>query len=125
MSSILLFDRIIHHKMKTPSCTHFRQGDVLIERIAEIPATAEKQPKATRIILAHGEVTGHHHTLEVAYPADWWKEGEISPTNEKPTTLAGELFVSLPAGGVVKHPEHAETGHHFSATCHWISTSGW
>lgn len=87
---------------------HYRQGDVLIERIAEIPATADKQPQAARIILAHGEVTGHHHALETADPADWWKAGEISTTNEKPTQLAGELFVALPAGGVVTHQEHAE-----------------
>ena len=87
---------------------HYRQGDVLIERIAEIPTTAEKQDKSSRIILAHGEVTGHHHALETTDPADWWKKGEIAPTNEKPATLAGELFVSIPVGGVVTHPEHSE-----------------
>ena len=87
---------------------HYRQGDVLIERIAEIPTTAEKQNKSSRIILAHGEVTGHHHALEIPDPADWWKQGEISTGNEKPARLAGELFVSLPAGGVVTHQEHAE-----------------
>lgn len=87
---------------------HYRQGDVLIERISEIPTTAEKQSKSTRIILAHGEVTGHHHALEVADPADWWKQGEISAINQKPNTMAGELFVSLPAGGLVTHPEHSK-----------------
>ena len=94
--------------MKTNNNQHYRQGDVLIERIATIPTAAEKQSKSTRIILAHGEVTGHHHALETIDPADWWKAGEISTANEKPTTLAGELFVSLPVGGVVTHQEHAE-----------------
>ena len=87
---------------------HYRQGDVLIESIAEIPTTAKKQSKSKRIVLAHGEVTGHHHALETIDPADWWKEGEISPTNEKPATMAGELFVSLLVGGVVTHQEHSE-----------------
>jgi hypothetical protein len=94
--------------MKITDCNHYRQGDVLIERIAIIPTTAVKQNKSTCIILARGEVTGHHHALETVDPADWWKEGEISATTEKPTTLAGELFVSLPSGGVVTHQEHSK-----------------
>ena len=94
--------------MKKTKCHHYRQGDVLIERIVNIPTHAEKQTKSTRIILAHGEVTGHHHALEAADLADWWKTGEISTDNQKPTKLAGELFIALLAGGVVTHPEHAE-----------------
>lgn len=77
---------------------HYRQGDVLIERIDSIPAEATRQRKSCKIILAHGEVTGHHHCLEVSDPADWWKLGEISTANEKPTGLVGELFVTLPRG---------------------------
>lgn len=86
---------------------HYRQGDVLIECIAEIPTTAKAQKKSRKVILAHGEVTGHHHALEVADPADWWKgQQDIAPTLEKPSTLAGELFLSLPDGGQVTHQEH-------------------
>ena len=94
--------------MKTKDSNHYRQGDVLIERIAKIPTTAVKQNKSTRIILAHGEVTGHHHALESVDPVDWWKDGEIPATKAKPRILAGELFVSLAAGGVVTHQEHSE-----------------
>ena len=94
--------------MKNSKTSQYRQGDVLIERIAEIPATAQKQDRSSRIILAHGEVTGHHHALETTDPADWWKLGEVSTADQKPTTLAGELFASLPDGGVVTHQEHAE-----------------
>lgn len=85
----------------------YRQGDVLIERVAEIPGTAQKQEMSRRVILAHGEVTGHHHVLETAEMADWWKQGEISTANEKPATLAGELFLSLPECATVTHAEHA------------------
>jgi hypothetical protein len=94
--------------MKTTVSNHYRQGDVLIERIAIIPTTAVKQNKSARIILAHGEVTGHHHALETGDPADWWKQGEIFTANWKPVTLAGEVYVSLPSGGVVTHQEHSE-----------------
>jgi len=87
---------------------HYRQGDVLIERINKIPTTAVKQKRSRRILLAHGEVTGHHHCLEVSDPADWWKDGEIPTTNEKPSFLAGALFLSLPAGGAVVHQEHSK-----------------
>jgi len=94
--------------MKAHHSPHYRQGDVLIERIAQIPTTAEKQGKSAHIILAHGEVTGHHHALETIDPSDWWKAGEISTAAGKSTALAGELFVALPAGGVVTHQEHSE-----------------
>jgi len=88
--------------------THYRQGDVLIECIETIPTEAVKQKRSRRIILAHGEVTGHHHSLETSDPADWWKEGEISFANEKPSTLAGALFLALPDGGAVIHQEHGK-----------------
>jgi hypothetical protein len=93
--------------MKIPDSHHYRQGDVLIEQIATVPATAEKQIRSARIILAHGEVTGHHHALETIDAADWWKTGDIANDNEKPNALAGALFVSLLSGGVVTHQEHA------------------
>ena len=94
--------------MKTKDQTHYRQGDVLIERIAKIPTAAVKQKKSGSIVLAHGTATGHHHTLETKSPVKWFKQGEIPSTSAKPSTLAGEVYVSLPAGGVVTHQEHAK-----------------
>lgn len=86
---------------------HYRQGDVLIQLIEVVPPTARKQKRSKQVILAHGEITGHHHMVEAADPADWWKgEQEIAPTLEKPSTLAGELFLNLPKGGTVTHQEH-------------------
>jgi len=38
----------------------FRQGDVLLVRIAEVPEGASRKDN----ILALGEATGHHHMLE-------------------------------------------------------------
>lgn len=44
--------------------TGFRQGDVLVIPAKAIPATAKQvDPENGRIILAHGEATGHHHSF--------------------------------------------------------------
>ena len=70
-----------------------RQGDLLIERIESIPNEAKKQ-KRQRIILAHGEATGHHHSVEQIDAADWWK-------------TETEQFVHVKTATEVVHQEHA------------------
>lgn len=75
----------------------YRQGDVLIERVDHVPEGAQKQKASKRIILAHGEATGHHHALEIGQdvdPADWWKAGE-------------EIYVDVKAPAKVTHQEHS------------------
>lgn len=44
---------------------HYRQGDTLIRQIDEIPPAAQemKRDEHGRIVLAHGERTGHAHTF--------------------------------------------------------------
>ncbi len=43
---------------------HYRQGDVLITRVAAIPSAAVAVDlEGGRIVLAHGEVTGHAHAI--------------------------------------------------------------
>ena len=71
----------------------YRQGDVMIERISEIPKTA-KRAKG-KIILAHGEATGHHHAIEESDPADWWKDDD------------GTQYVHAFGTSTVTHQEHA------------------
>ena len=41
----------------------YRQGDVLVERIAKQTTKTEVQRESGRVILAHGEVTGHAHAV--------------------------------------------------------------
>jgi hypothetical protein len=42
----------------------YRQGDVLIVPISAIPGDLEKIPRENgRLILAHGEATGHAHAI--------------------------------------------------------------
>jgi hypothetical protein len=69
----------------------YRQGDVLIQRVKTIPDELKRQtPTDGRIILAHGEATGHHHSVD-ADCADWWKrDGDDSVqfvTVHKPTAV--------------------------------------
>jgi hypothetical protein len=50
--------------MKTKS-TIYRQGDVLIERVPSLPASRKSIKRENhRVILAHGEVTGHAHAID-------------------------------------------------------------
>jgi hypothetical protein len=77
----------------------FRQGDVHIEKInGPIPATAKEEPRdeAGRIVLAHGEVTGHAHAL--------LDEGVVLYRD----AVTGDVLLSVGAGGAsVRHEEHA------------------
>ena len=75
----------------------YRQGDVLIQRIAKIPATAKRQRAKGRIILALGEATGHHHSLEKD-SADWWKDGQ----DKDPVQ-----YLDVKVSATVTHQEHA------------------
>ena len=45
--------------------TSYRQGDVLLIKISELPADARELKRDTlgRIVLAYGEVTGHAHAI--------------------------------------------------------------
>lgn len=51
-------------KMKTKM---YRQGDVLIMRVDSIPRGAVVRPRENgKVVLAHGEVTGHAHAFAEA-----------------------------------------------------------
>ena len=68
---------------------------MLIERVEEIDGEVTKQkPENGRIILAHGEATGHHHSLK-ADAADWWKDAD------------GSQFLTVKTATAVVHQEHA------------------
>ena len=41
----------------------FRQGDVLLVETVAVPAEAKDMTPDDRIVLAHGEVTGHAHAI--------------------------------------------------------------
>lgn len=65
-----------------------RQGDVLLCKLAK--ATRRPRRKATRVVLAEGEVTGHNHTIEAV-----------------PLEIDGVMWIVAPEAAPVKHQEHA------------------
>lgn len=72
----------------------FRQGDVLIEYVDELPKDAVKQ--TGRVILAHGEVTGHAHEVDMA-DADGWKHGDtMHVTTKRKTTVRHQKHAPIP-----------------------------
>lgn len=79
--------------MKQPKI--YRQGDVLIEQIAELPKALKRQKG--RIILALGEATGHHHAIEERDAADWWKADADG----------ADHFLTVKTETAVTHQEHA------------------
>ena len=83
----------------------YRQGDVLIET-APIPKDA-KPLTDKRIILAEGEVTGHHHAI-VAEPTvcqAYEEDGKIYLHVEAPVDLTHEEHgkITLPVGDYVSY----------------------
>lgn len=75
--------------------TQFRQGDVLIEKVDALPQGVRAiEREGGRVILAHGEVTGHAHAI-VEGGADLFE------------TVNGEHFLRLERPVSVRHEEHA------------------
>lgn len=82
--------------MKTQ--THYRQGDVLIERISSLPKN--RKPVARehgKVILAHGEVTGHAHAIADNHVAQ-------TASADHPGVTFLEVSEAMAA---LKHEEHA------------------
>lgn len=77
-----------------------RQGDVLLTRVDSVPAGLENKIKTIPaesglIILARGEVTGHHHSI----PAD-----AVARFVLNETTM--ERFLEIREPTVISHQEH-------------------
>lgn len=71
----------------------YRQGDVLLQKVESLPKQAKRQNASDRIILAHGEVTGHAHA--------------ISSTQALSFTWGDQSFILARNGATVVHEEHA------------------
>jgi len=77
-----------------------RQGDVLIKQVRNRSMKGRDLREAGRVILAHGEVTGHCHEVMGA------TETALPPASffEDPESGKRYLFVQAPCR--VVHPEH-------------------
>jgi hypothetical protein len=73
----------------------YRQGDVLIRCIDALPGELTEVPReAGRVVLAHGEVTGHSHAI-AAPEAKLWSKGT-------------QRFLETCREVVLHHEEHKE-----------------
>ena len=78
-----------------------RQGDVLTV-VRELPKKlTELSPDGNRVVLAHGEVTGHAHAFY----------GKRATLYRADDTGGGATFLNIGAGDDLKHEEHS-TIHH-------------
>lgn len=81
--------------MKNKNQIHYRQGDVLVERVGLLPQKLTPVARENgRVILAHGEVTGHAHAI-------------ADRATEKFKTESGEEFLRV-VGQKIKMRLHIE-----------------
>ena len=71
----------------------FRQGDVLLVPVAEMPSGRTVEADGGRLVLARGEATGHHHSVAV-------EDGEL-------VDVAEGVFLRIMAPTPLEHQEHA------------------
>lgn len=72
----------------------FRQGDVLLVRVEKMNSKAVAQDANDRIVLAHGEVTGHAHAI-------------YEPTKAKLWSADAERFLQVMETVALQHEEHS------------------
>jgi hypothetical protein len=80
---------------------HYRQGDVLVDAIETIPVDATPvKPNQGRIILAWGEVTGHHHSIATESCEMYEKDGNYFIHVKEPANLDHQEHstINIPAG---------------------------
>lgn len=74
---------------------HYRQGDVLIVRVDKIEKREKMESENGRVVLAHGEVTGHAHAIDEA--------GVIQFRTDVPDVTALEISQAV---SMLTHEEH-------------------
>jgi hypothetical protein len=81
--------------MRNQTRKQYRQGDILIEDIDQLPADAKPQTRLRRLVVAQGEATGHHHVLlPKSENMEWWQNA------------AGDIYVRSTEAGRLVHEEH-------------------
>lgn len=87
------------HVPATQAGVLYRQGDVLIRRVARLPVNAQRYAGTT---LAHGELTGHSHRIQQTDAVQLWMQGSdlFLEVKEPSATLVHEEHraIELPQG---------------------------
>src|ERR1700759_1629806 len=76
-----------------------RQGDVILVKVETTETEAKKVQPGQRVILAHGEVTGHTHALLLDAPA---KRAPKQPVFD----AAAERYIQVVSDATLRHEEH-------------------
>jgi hypothetical protein len=87
----------------------YRQGDVLVERVGPL-STALPKSKAKRVILAHGEVTGHAHAIaDAPVAANTHDDGSLvfAPEQAQGAPIQVSAMEIKGALAALKHDEHS------------------
>lgn len=77
----------------------YRQGDVMVSAVANIPESATEVKNEGRIVLAHGEVTGHAHAIAVEEAQEF--------TFADASGIVRRFLKVFDLGANLKHEEHA------------------
>lgn len=73
----------------------YRQGDILVDKVKAIPASANLTKTNGRAVLAEGEATGHCHTID------------HDPKTMDVFLEGSQLYLHVKAPVVLRHQEHA------------------
>lgn len=84
---------------------HVRQGDVLVARVRALPKDAVVVTDP-RVILAHGEVTGHCHEVIADTPASD-PLGDVIPAAQLFDAPDGSRYLLVTRACTLTHQEHA------------------
>ena len=84
--------------------TIYRQGDVLLIAVAALPSGATDVTPKDRIVLAHGEVTGHAHAV---YPQAVEAKPRIKALPARMWDAGAERFLQVVEKTALRHEEHA------------------
>lgn len=88
----------LHSKGSYHFMNLYRQGDVLLKQVTRLPSESIPVENAERIVLAHGEVTGHAHTVD-ATAAEEFTLAEVAGVVRR--------FLRVASDATVTHEEHA------------------
>ena len=75
---------------------HYRQGDVLLRQIKNLPKTVRPQKRTGPVVLALGEVTGHKHQI-----VDELDKVDVFVSPE------GAMYLQVKEPVALRHEEHA------------------
>lgn len=102
--------------MKAKKLIQLRQGDVQIQQVEKLPNGCIEVPAAgNRIVLAHGEVTGHAHAIYDHMTqlgvADEIAEAAIARAKSRARLLlapSGERYLEVTDTVTLRHEEHTQ-----------------